>query len=77
MTTLSCDHCSGTMYYDLSQCTAAHHFLKCFLLEGELLLVPGFWDCALCLCVLCMDGGRWSTWVVRVGAPSKIFKSHS
>ena len=34
--------------------------------------MPGFWDCALCLCVLCMDG-RWSTWVVRVGAPSKIF----
>ena len=34
---------------------------------GELLLLPGFGDCALCLCVLCMDG-RWSTWVVRVGA---------
>ena len=32
----------------------------------------------LCVCVSCvyMDG-RWSTWVVRVGAPSKIFKPHS
>ena len=31
---------------------------------------------ALDFCVYCMDS-RWSTWVVRVGAPSKIFKPHS
>ena len=53
-------------------CTISKPMYSCTsffeLSEGELLLVPGFWDCALCLCVLCMDG-RWSTWVVRVGAP--------
>ena len=26
-------------------------------MEGELLHVPSFWDCALCLCVLCIY--RW------------------
>ena len=68
MTTLSCDHCSGTISKPMYSCTSIS-----LLLEGEL---PSFWNCALCLCVLYMDG-RWSTWVVRVGAPSKIFKSHS
>ena len=35
--------------------------------------------CALCLlCFLCsVDSSRWFTWVVRVGAPSKILKPHS
>ena len=35
--------------------------------------------CALCLlCLLCsVDSSRWFTWVVRVGAPSKILKPHS
>ena len=28
------------------------------------------------MCVYCVNG-RWLTWVVRVGAPSKIFKPHS
>ena len=65
MTTLSCDYCSGTISKRMYSCTSF-----CLVL-GELLLVPSFWDCALCLCVLCMDG----TWVVRVGVPSKIFKA--
>ena len=30
----------------------------------------------LCVCLCCVNS-RWSTWVVRVGAPRKIFKPHS
>ena len=36
-------------------------------------------DCAqsllLCVCLCCVNS-RWSTWVVIVGAPRKIFKPH-
>ena len=30
----------------------------------------------LCVCLCCVNS-RWSTWVVRVGMPQKIFKPHS
>ena len=30
----------------------------------------------LCFCLCCVNS-RWSTWVVRVDAPRKIFKPHS
>ena len=49
-------------------CGVVYSCLACFCL-----LLP----CLLLWCyVYCVDG-RWSTWLVRVGAPRKIFKPHS
>ena len=32
--------------------------------------------CSVFVCLCCVNS-RWSTWVVRVGMPQQIFKSHS
>ena len=32
--------------------------------------------CSVFVCLCCVNS-RWSTWVVRVGMPQKIFKPHS